>query len=1030
MKIVYRLLFIASFIFLIGCTARNENPRITSNINSNWTFNYSPDQQVNNDYTSVEFNDSAWPIAGIPHTWQTYETTGELHPFIKNASERDDPYWWKGWGYYRKHFTVSEEQADKKVTVEFDGVQKYSRIYLNSEYLGDHKGGFTSFYFDLTPFIRFGKDNVLVMAVNNRRDDKYRIPPMTAGNWDVYGGIYRDVRLVIKDEVHIPYQGSYKHEGGTFITTPLVNEKEAVVNIKTYVKNDSEQKAEVILKTSVISPQGKLLEEIEKREIISPGVIFEFEQTTSPVQNPQLWHPDSPNVYRVRSEVNVNGRLTDQLESPLGFRWFHWDFENNDLWLNGKKLPIRGFNRHQEYPWVGDAIPKWLTEKDFTDMKVNLGINFFRAAHYPNDPQVYQLADSLGMVAVEEVPNIKSIDFDEEVQKQNVQEMIRRDRNHPSILFWSVGNETSDAADSKWVIAEDTTRLVHARKAEETGDYVDHDHTNLDMENLLRVTVRGYFDVDNAPGGRNLNPEDGQWCSTEEWQHERAMIEGGSVRGSLKKNTVFWLYEDHGADREYKNSPLKHLNYKGWVDLYRIPKYTYYLTQAMYTSKPMVFIHPHNWTTKYLEKNKDFIVNSNCEKVELFVNGEKVGEGMPDYENYYTVTFHNIKVNEGTLKAVGQKKGKKVENSITMSGEPARLKLTISHDKISAGKNGMAIVTADVIDNNGNRVIHAKNPLNWSVEGAARLIGPELFETDFNLFESMEGTGYIHVPVSNIIRSANQPGKAKITVSSPGLEPASVEIDVVPLQVDTRGIAQPVLSEEGRQEVLRNDNYAFEMTPVNELDPISGNLTFDIADKEKLVDDLTGFLQKNNPHFDKDLQESKVLLDYLVSYLIRMEGEVIGDDFNFMAERYNDLRLISKAIDHSNLWFNLASMLIQEYSERIIVKGEAVDAKEETNIFINLPRERMILKRDKNSGGLDPWIPEEWHREPVACYFTDLEKLIILAYPGYINLTEERKNDYRSYVDAVNPELEFKNDKFIYSENVLFCLPDPEKINN
>ncbi len=301
------------------------------------------------------------------------------------------------------------------------------------------------------------------------------------------------------------------------------------------------------------------------------------------MENPALWHPDSPNLYHVTSELYVNGELTDKMVSPLGFRWFHWDFEKNDLWLNGSKMFIKGFNRHQEYPWVGDAIPKWLNEQDFLDMKENLGINFFRAAHYPNDKQVYQLADNLGMVAVEEVPNIKSIDFDEEVQKQNVQEMIRRDRNHPSILFWSVGNETNDAADSKWVIEEDTTRLVHARKAEDAGDYVDHDHTNLDMENLLRVTVRGYFDSDNSPSDRQLNPENGQLCGTEEWQHQRAMIEGGSVRGSLKKNTVHWLYEDHGADREYRNSPLKHVNYKGWVDLYRIPKYTYYLTQALYT---------------------------------------------------------------------------------------------------------------------------------------------------------------------------------------------------------------------------------------------------------------------------------------------------------------------------------------------------------------------------------------------------------------------------------------------------------------
>lgn len=1026
MKLSNCLLIICSFILLTGCKAGNKNPRITSNLNSNWTFNYSPAPQVNEEFLSVEFDDSSWPVVGLPHTWQTYETTGDLHPFIRSASERDDPYWWKGWGYYRKHFSVSEELADRTVTIEFDGVQKYSRIYLNGHYVGDHKGGFNSFYFDLTPFIHFDGDNVLSVAVNNRRDDIYRIPPMYAGNWDVYGGIYRDARLVIKNRVHIPYQGSYKHEGGTFITTPRVNINEAEVNIKTYVKNGTGKEKGVTLKTSVISPGGDIIEEIESTETISPGVIFEFVQTSSPVQNPELWHPDSPNLYRVRSEVYADDLLVDIKESPLGFRWFHWDYENNDLWLNGIRMPIRGFNRHQEYPWVGDAIPKWLTEQDFTDMKVNLGINFFRAAHYPNDPQVYELADRLGMVAVEEVPNIKSIDFSEKIQKQNVQEMIRRDRNHPSILFWSVGNETSDAADSKWVIDEDSTRLVHARKAEEAGDFVDHDHTNLDMENLLRVTVRGYFDKDNAPAGRNLNPDDGQWCSTEEWQHERALMEGGSVRGSLKKNTVLWLYEDHGADREYRNSPLKHVNYKGWVDLYRIPKYTYYLTQAMYTSKPMVFIHPHNWTPKYLGKERDIIVNSNCEKVELFVNEVKVGEALPDYENYYTVTFPGVEISKGTIKAVGTRKREKVENSVTMSGEPSQLKLTVSRHKISAGKNGMAIVTAHILDNDKNPVIHAVNPLYWSVEGAASLIGPAVYETDFELFESMEGTGYIHPPVSNIIRSANRPGKAKVTVSSPRLDPASVEIEVLSFTMDRRGIFQPELSEEGRQKVVRDNHYKFEIKEMNELLPVSGNVTFDITERDKLEEDFTKFLQTNNPGFREELPESAVLVDYFTSYLIRMNGELIGDDFNFLAGRYNDLRLISIAIDQSNLWFDLASELKRDYSERIIINGESVNALEEADIFTKLPGEQIVFRRVENPKETDPWIPGVWSREPVSCYFTDLESLIELAYPAYIQLSAGQKNSYKNYVDAINPGLEKKNDKFEFSDNVLFCLPDPE----
>ena len=161
------------------------------------------------------------------------------HPFIRSAAEKDNPYWWIGWGWYRKHFSVNNDYSGKKVFIEFEGVQKYCKVWINGKYLGDHKGGYGSFDFDLTQYIKKGGDNVIAVAVNNRQKDQFKIPPMAAGNFDVYGGIYRDVTLVLKNSLYIPMQGSAAHEGGTFITTPVVNENEGIVNIQTWVKNDS-----------------------------------------------------------------------------------------------------------------------------------------------------------------------------------------------------------------------------------------------------------------------------------------------------------------------------------------------------------------------------------------------------------------------------------------------------------------------------------------------------------------------------------------------------------------------------------------------------------------------------------------------------------------------------------------------------------------------------------------------------------------------------------------------------------------------
>jgi hypothetical protein len=734
-------------------------------------------------------------------------------------------------------------------------------------------------------------------------------------------------------------------------------------------------------------------------------------------------------MYGVKSEVFVDGKLVDVLENPLGFRWFRWDYESNDLYVNDKKIHIKGFNRHQEYPWIGDAIPKWITLQDFSDMKEKLGINFFRAAHYPNDPYVYHLADSLGMIAVEEVPNIKSIDFDEEVQKQNVIEMIRRDRNHPSIFFWSVGNETSDAADSRWVMDEDTTRIIHARKAEDTGDYVDHDHTNLDMENLLRVTVRGYFDEENSRTGYNLTPGDGQWCSTEEWQHDCAMKEGGSVRGSLKKNTVLWLYEDHGADREYKNSPLKHVNYKGWVDMYRIPKYVYYITQAMYTDNPMVFVHPHYWTPKYLGQKKDFVVNSNCEKVELYVDNKKIGEAYPKYDHYCTVTFKNIEVTNGILKVIGVQDGKKTEHKVAMSDKPAGLKLTVSHDKIPAGKGSVAIVTADIIDENGNRVVNAKNALEWEVTGSATLVGPKYYESDFNLYESMEGTGYVRTPVSNVIRSGNQAGTAIIKVSSPGLRSDSVIVEILNPQVSNQEVDQLVLSDRGRRIVKRKYNNHSSYVKKKELKLISGNVKFDIGDKTKLQHSVTNFLCKGNPHFDKDYQESKILIEYLMNYLINMQGELIGDDFNFFVEKYNDCRSITEKIEACDFPYDISFGLKKEYAVKMIKNNEHIDLGKELGYLENLTNERMdLIWFDKPEKG-NPYISENNIGQARQCYCTDIEDLVLLAYPEYQSLSITDKTEYLSLLDKINPYVVLEDNKATnFMDGKFICLINPEKL--
>lgn len=774
-------------------------PRLTQTINSDWTFNYYPAGKLDESLAAPAFGDEAWPAVSLPHTWHTYESTGEPHPFTMHPSEKDSAYWWHGWGVYRKRFKIDADSIKgRRVFAEFDGVMKYCKVYLNGKYIGEHKGGYASFYFDLTGQLNAAGDNVLAVAVNARRDDVFHTPPMNAGNFNVYGGIYRDVRLVVKNAVHIPFQGSYKHEGGTFITTPKIDEKQAEVRVRTWVQNTSAEACEVSLKTIIRDAEGREVASDNVSASVAAGENHEFDQPSIKVRAPRLWSPETPALYSVLSEVSAGGNVVDRYESPLGFRTFAWDYQANRALLNGKMIHIHGTNRHQEFPWLGDAIPKWMHVRDLLDMRFGQGHNFARFCHYTQDALVYDLADRYGLLVCEETPSIKNLAFSPEVQRQQVIEMIRRDRNHPSIVMWSMGNETEYPADSAWAHAEDDTRILHLRhgNAQRAGAFITHTDQNMDMENLLRCTVRGWTDRSVA----DLQPKSNQSTGTEEWQHACARVEGASQRGRIDMpNGNMWIYADHGADREYSNSPLRHINPKGWVDLYRIPKYLYYLWQANYASEPMVFIHPHPWQAKNLGKAMDIVVDSNCDEVELKVNGRRVGTRQPSAANFFTVTFKGVKIEQGALEAVGRRDGKSVATRVVMSGEPARLTLRASHPALAASRDAVVVLTADVIDAAGVPVQAFTRDLEWKVEGPARLLTPAAYASDINRRGEMSGVFYIAAPVCSLIRSTGEAGEVRVTVSSKGLAPATLKLKAAAAASATGFVREQHLKDAGRK---------------------------------------------------------------------------------------------------------------------------------------------------------------------------------------------------------------------------------------
>jgi len=969
----------------------NKSPRIEITINSDWTFNYFPEEKAGEGYEGINTDDYRWPAISIPHTWMTYETTGDIHPFIRNASETDNPYWWNGWGWYRKRFEIGKNLNNKRIFVEFDGVQKYCKVWINGKYLGDHKGGYGSFDFDLTPHLLPGKENVLAVAVNNKRNDQYRIPPMAAGNFNVYGGIYRDVRIVIKENLYIPMQGSASHEGGTFITTPEVSASKGVVRIQTWIKNDYSGQKNCNLNTYIIDASGKIIQTIKSKGSIKPGELYRFDQYSKQIKNPRLWSPDSPYLYTVYSEVTDGQNVMDGLISPLGFRWFRWDYKENFLYVNGIRTPLHGGNRHQEYPWLGDAIPKWITIMDLKDIAENLNYNFMRTSHYPNDKLVYDLADRYGIVISEESPSIKNQDFSPEVQEIQMKEMIRRDRNHPGIMFWSMGNETNRAVDSKYAVAEDTTRIITARRVSggSEGLFAPHNDGNLPIENLLRCTVRGWYNKD----VKDLEPSDPQHSGTEE-HHVNMLIASKLFNGG---NLSTWLYQDHGADREYLNSPLLHVNPKGYVDLYRIPKYAYFFWQANFSEKPMVFIEPHFWREQYIGQKKEIRIYSNCERVELKVNGISLGILNPTVENFHTVVFKDVLVERGKISVTGFSGNSQVSGEIIMAGEPAKLLLTSSHSEIEADKASVAIIKADITDAAGNHVYGAVNPVRWTVSGPATLVGPAVYEPDVMKNQYMDGVWYIDMPVANVIRSTGKPGKIRITISASGLVSATLEITAEAKNVENTSIKEPALSDDGRRPVTRLNIVTERLDDIpREIIERNSDLDFGIQNSGEYQRRIRDQIKKENPGCDTTSVEFRALTRLFATYLANNSGRLIADDYNFTIDLYNNCRLIAGYVEATKLPPLFKETLRAFYAESIITGGMHKNAGDEMNWMNWIPSGGTVVVSQQSN-------ENKWPRGTIITSKTSLGDLISEVYPQFTKYGNDARDRALTFVAKMNP---------------------------
>jgi beta-galactosidase len=462
-------------------------------------------------------------------------------------------------------------------------------------------------------------------------------------------------------------------------------------------------------------------------------------------------------------------------------------------------------------------------------------------------------------------------------------------------------------------------------------------------------------------------------------------------------NLCTWIYEDHGADREYLNSPLLHVNPKGYVDVYRIPKYAYYFWQAAYYKSPMAFIQPHYWRSQYLGQKKDIVVNSNCEKVELKVNGISKGIQVPDDANFHCVTFKDITVEKGTLSVTGTKAGKTINSQVIMADEPAKIILKSNELKITADRGSVLIITADITDSKGNHMYGASNNIKWNVTGPAVLVGPSVYESDINKHHEMEGVWYMDMPVSNVIRSTGKAGKIHISASASGLTSGAIDIIAEVKAPDNTVINEPVLSDEGRKAVDRIELKVNTLEEIpQEIKTSYDELSLAPSDKRGYAKTIKETILRNNSSIDTASVEFKTLVDLFASQLSNSNGRLIADDYNFSVTHYNNCRLIAGYIAATKLPQPFKDGLRKYYSNSIIKLGSEKNAGDEMNWLNWIPSGGTVVISQDTPGpaGMKGIIYTKKN---------ELSDLIAVVYPQFVNFSTDAKERALIFISKANP---------------------------
>lgn len=764
-----------------------------------------------NDHPGAEqpnFDDSEWRLLDVPHDFSIE------HPFDSAYNTgAGGGYTYSGIGWYRKTFRTEVDFSDKQVWVLFDGVYRNSEVWINGQYLGIRPYGYSSFYYDLTPHLKpVGEENVIAVKVNTTEQANSR--------WYTGSGIYRHVWLVAKNKLHID-------QWGVFSRTLDANSEEANIDVTIELSNESDADQSCTVITSFLDAAGKVVGNAESKEELNSGQSLKIEQNVR-IKQPQLWSVEQPDLYQLQVKVMADGKLADSYVTPFGVRTFHFD-PDNGFSLNGEHLKLKGVNNHHDGGPLGAAVFDY-THKRQLDILKAMGCNAIRMSHNPPSPELLVYADSMGFVVINEIFDewmdgktpAGYASYFEEWYERDVENWIRRDRNHPSVIAWSIGNEVREQYNKDNALKITQMLLEAARKHDNTRPFT------LACNEIVNFNSFGVLELLDIVG---YNYQEAFYKEDHE-KYPKRVIYGSE--------TVMYPYHDHKAwqMRSYQQwldgqlddyvageflwtgfdylgeAGIGHVGtgfefWKTWpnwpwrgadcgvIDMCGFPKPGYWFRKALWNDEPMVHIAVQ---TDESARNRDMASFWNWPKVEAHWNHNKVGDtlavhvytNVPEVElrlngkslgtrqwalKQEAFLFWEVPYEPGKLEATGKTAdGETVSFAVQTAGEPAKIVLSPDRNVLKANRQDIGYVTVQVLDANDVPVPFDTNLIEFEVNGAGILLAVG------------NGNQKSHTPLRGskmetylgkclaIVQSTDKKGEIIITAKSGALQVATVTL--------------------------------------------------------------------------------------------------------------------------------------------------------------------------------------------------------------------------------------------------------------